>query len=123
MATEYEECVASVCAGGPPPLLEIRGIDSPEKSPGGTVEMLGTFGSQGASLSVALAEDRDGRLYHRHRLGVLSWENERIVALIHEAVPEGDYQLLIVYQMNLGARARPIFVQNSNSVPIAIRNP
>ena len=122
METEYEECVAMVCADGPVPLLEIRAVDSP-KSPGDEVEILGTFGRQEAGLSVALAEGRDGRLYHRHPVAVLSWENQRIVGMIYPVVPEDGYQLLIVYQVNLGARALPIYMQNSNAVPIAIRSP
>ena len=123
LGENYEKCAASLCAAGEYPLLGLSSIDSWEKSPGDTVELTGGFGVQEENLSVALAEERDGRLYHRYRLAVLSWENNHIVAVIHEEVNIGQYQILLVYELNFGESARPVFMQGSETLPINVRNP
>lgn len=119
----YEECSASVCAPGLFPQLVIRAIDSADKLPGQALEIAGQFGQATANLSLALAEERDGVLYHRYRLRVLSWENERIAAQVHEQVAPGTYQLLLVYQVNVGQAARPIFMRASNTTPVVVQEP
>ncbi|MCP4529223.1 MAG: hypothetical protein GY833_25435 [Aestuariibacter sp.] len=123
LGEKYEECAASLCVGGEYPLLALKVLDSSDKSPGDTVSLTGEFGARGESLSVALAEERDGRLYHRHQLAVSSWENDHIVATIHEEVNVGLYQILLVYQVNFGEAARPVFIQGSETLPINVHSP
>lgn len=104
LGESYEKCAASVCAPGLWPQLVIRALDSADKQPGQALEIAGQFGQATANLSLALAEERDGVLYHRYRLPVLSWENERLAAQVHDQVTPAAYQLLLVYQWWCGRR-------------------
>ncbi len=123
LGESYEKCSASLCAAGLYPLLAIRAIDSAEKQPGQALEIAGQFGQPADNLSLALAEERDGVLYHQYRLQTLSWENERIAARVHAEVAPGSYQLLLVYQVNVGAAALPVFMRASNTVAMRVSSP
>lgn len=120
MGDDYEVCSARVCKPARYPLLRITAFDSDEKTQGDSIEIAGHFGRRGENEFIAFAEERNGRLYHRYQLEITSWDDERIVVRIHPEVDDGLYRLLIVYQMNVGARARPIFIQGSNTVPIDV---
>jgi hypothetical protein len=123
LGESYEKCSAAICAPGLFPQLVIRALDSAAKQPGQALEIAGQFGQAAEELSLALAEERGGALYHRYRLRVLSWENDRIAAQIHEQVAPGAYQLLLVYQMNVGQAVRPIFMRASNTAALEVREP
>lgn len=123
LGESYEKCSASVCAPGQFPLLAIRAVDSADKHPGDRLEIGGQFGAPSDRLSLALAVERDGVLYHRYRLQTLSWENARLLALIHAEVSPDAYQLLLVYQINSDQMSRPIYMQGSNTTPLRVSAP
>jgi hypothetical protein len=59
----------------------------------------------------------------RHRIEVLSWNENRIVARLHDEVDPGHrYGLVILYNLAEGRRAAPVFKQGSNVVFVEVRS-
>ena len=127
---QYETCAAPLCAASAHPMLMMRDVSPRTAAAGDRIAIEGSLGNRRSDYVVALVGEREDRqrreaprLILYHRLEVLTWNEQRVWARVHnEVAPGRGYGVVVLCNLTEDRRAAPVFKQCSNVVHIDVRN-